>query len=75
MVFALFKPFLNSKLSSRIIFHGTDRESLYKYISKECLTSQYGGTLKDVKITGKCWLDYMLKLEPEYKGKRGHSFE
>lgn len=68
MVFALFKPFLNEKLKNRIIFHGTDQESLHKYISPKCLFPQYGGTLEMARIDGSKWLDYLLTCEKEFEG-------
>ncbi|XP_031786223.1 alpha-tocopherol transfer protein isoform X1 [Nasonia vitripennis] len=43
MVFAFFKPFLQEKLRKRIHFHGTDRNSLKKYIDAKALPKQYGG--------------------------------
>lgn len=50
MVFALFKPFLREKLRNRIIFHGTDRESLHKQIAPKCLPLCYDGTI-DLPVT------------------------
>uniref|UniRef100_A0A182NUH9 CRAL-TRIO domain-containing protein n=1 Tax=Anopheles dirus TaxID=7168 RepID=A0A182NUH9_9DIPT len=67
MVFALFKPFLREKLRSRIIFHGTDRESLYKQIAKECLPAVYGGTVDAPRVQGEQWYELLLKCDNEYK--------
>lgn len=72
MVFALFKPFLRDKLRSRIIFHGTDRKSLHKYISPKCLTDAYGGSLDmpNSRIDGSQWLELLIMCDKEYEGKQ-----
>lgn len=69
VVFALFKPFLKEKLKKRIVFHGTDRKSLHKYISPDCLPKDYGGNLDIPPIDGKDWYEYLLLCDVEYKGK------
>lgn len=68
MVYAIFKPFLNEKLKSRIIFHGNDRESLHKYVSPDCLFPLYGGTVTLPRIDGNKWLECLLEIETEFKG-------
>lgn len=68
MVFQLFKPFLKDKLKSRIIFHGTDRDSLHQYISPKCLPKQYGGTLSFPLVTGSQWYELLLLCDKEYEG-------
>ncbi|XP_057329536.1 alpha-tocopherol transfer protein-like [Microplitis mediator] len=67
MVFALFKPFLRQKLKDRIIFHGTDRKSLHKYLSPKCLPECYGGTLSIPRVTGAQWLELLLMCDQEYE--------
>ncbi|XP_055594964.1 alpha-tocopherol transfer protein-like isoform X2 [Uranotaenia lowii] len=66
MVFALFKPFLRDKLRGRIVFHGTDRESLYKHISQECLPPCYGGTVDAPRVQGEQWYELLIKCDNEY---------
>ncbi|EAT45365.1 AAEL003347-PC [Aedes aegypti] len=66
VVFALFKPILRDKLRSRIVFHGTDRESLYKHIAKECLPPCYGGTVDAPRVQGEQWYELLLKCDDEY---------
>ncbi|XP_055636926.1 alpha-tocopherol transfer protein-like isoform X2 [Toxorhynchites rutilus septentrionalis] len=66
VVFALFKPILREKLRNRIVFHGTDRESLYKHISKECLPPCYGGTVDAPRVQGEQWYELLLKCDNEY---------
>lgn len=66
VVFALFKPFLREKLRGRIIFHGTDRASLHKFLEPQVLPVQYGGTSKVMRIDGIRWHELMVQCEPEY---------
>ncbi|GBP06051.1 Alpha-tocopherol transfer protein-like [Eumeta japonica] len=66
MVFQLFKPFLQEKLRNRIVFMGTDRELLYKYISPKCLPENYGGTLSLPVVTGQQWLELLLMCDQEF---------
>ncbi|XP_015794820.1 alpha-tocopherol transfer protein-like [Tetranychus urticae] len=44
MAFNLFKPFLSSKLRQRINFHGSNLETLYKFVPKSHLPPSLGGT-------------------------------
>lgn len=67
MVFALFKPFLREKLRSRIIFHGTDRDSLHKYLSPKVLPECYGGTCNVRRVTGPEWYELLQLIEKEYE--------
>lgn len=67
MVFALFKPFLRQKLKDRIIFHGTDRKSLQKYMSINSLPECYGGTLKLPRISGSQWYELLMMCDKEYE--------
>jgi len=66
VVFALFKPFLKEKLRSRIIFHGTDRESLHKYMSPKCLPAAYGGFREASRIDSDQWYQLLLKCDTEF---------
>lgn len=74
MVFALFKPFLREKLKSRIIFHGTDRKSLHKYISPKCLPPCYGGTLQLKQVTGSQWYELLLLCDKEYEAINSYGY-
>lgn len=73
VVFAFFKPFLREKLRGRIIFHGTDRKSLHKYMDPQCLPECYGGTLSLPRIDGPQWLELLEKCDEEFKGNNGCS--
>lgn len=67
MVFALFKPFLREKLKRRIIFHGTDRDSLHQHLSAKCLPECYGGTCDMPRISGPEWYQLLQQVEKEYE--------
>lgn len=69
MVFQLFKPFLQEKLRSRIIFIGNDRDLLHKYVTPKCLPDCYGGTLSLPRVTGAQWLELLLMCDQEFSGE------
>lgn len=75
MVFALFKPFLREKLKSRIIFHGTDRKSLHRYISPKCLPSHYGGTMDVPLIDGPTWYELLVQCDKEYEAINSYGYK
>lgn len=75
MVFALFKPFLREKLKSRIIFHGTDRKSLHKYLSPKCLPQSYGGNLQVPVVSGPQWLELLLICDKEYEAINSYGYK
>ena len=66
MVFALFKPFFREKLRSRIIFHGTDRDSLHKYLEPKCLPKCYDGTIDIPRADGVEWFKLLQLCDKEY---------
>ncbi|XP_013133893.1 PREDICTED: alpha-tocopherol transfer protein isoform X1 [Papilio polytes] len=75
MVFQLFKPFLQEKLRSRIIFLGKDRDLLYKHISPKCLPDNYGGTLTIPPVTGPQWLELLLLCDREFKAINSYGYK
>ncbi|XP_070138908.1 alpha-tocopherol transfer protein-like isoform X1 [Drosophila bipectinata] len=75
VVFALFKPFLREKLRSRIIFHGTDRESLHKHMSPKCLPAAYGGILESNRIDSDQWYQLLLKCDPEFDAINSYGYK
>lgn len=75
IVFALFKPFLKDKLKKRIVFHGTDRKSLHKYISPKCLNDTYGGTLEVPRISGNEWLKLLKMCDKEYEEINSYGYK
>uniref|UniRef100_U5EY92 Putative intracellular n=1 Tax=Corethrella appendiculata TaxID=1370023 RepID=U5EY92_9DIPT len=74
VVFALFKPFLREKLRSRIVFHGSDRESLYKFIHVDSLPIQYGGNLDCPRVRGEEWYELLVKCDGEYKAINSYGY-
>ncbi|KAK9878597.1 hypothetical protein WA026_022858 [Henosepilachna vigintioctopunctata] len=74
MVFALFKPFLKEKLRNRIIFHGTDRQSLHKYLDPEVLPECYGGTRTIPRVNGDQWLQLLVKCDKEYAAINSYGY-
>lgn len=66
MVFALFKPFLREKLRNRLVFHGTDRDSLHSHVSPKCLPKEYDGTIDLPRVSGNEWYGLLLKCDQEY---------
>ncbi|XP_044750128.1 alpha-tocopherol transfer protein isoform X2 [Coccinella septempunctata] len=74
MVFALFKPFLREKLRGRIIFHGTDRKSLHKYMDPSTLPLCYGGTRDLPRVTGDQWLQLLVKCDKEYAAINSYGY-
>ncbi|XP_037958509.1 alpha-tocopherol transfer protein-like isoform X2 [Teleopsis dalmanni] len=75
VVFALFKPFLREKLRSRIIFHGTDRDSLHKHISAKCLPAIYGGVLEIPRVDGDQWYKLLLLCDLEYEAINSYGYK
>ncbi|XP_073987397.1 alpha-tocopherol transfer protein-like isoform X2 [Rhodnius prolixus] len=75
VVFALFKPFLREKLRSRIIFHGTDRKSLHKYLDPMCLPKEYGGTLEVPPFHAMEWFNLLVQLEREYEKINSYGYK
>ncbi|SPP85483.1 alpha-tocopherol transfer protein-like isoform X2 [Drosophila guanche] len=75
VVFALFKPFLREKLRGRIIFHGTDRDSLHKYMSPKCLPPAYGGILELKRVNGDEWYKLLLKCDKEFDAINSYGYK
>ncbi|XP_011877614.1 PREDICTED: alpha-tocopherol transfer protein-like isoform X2 [Vollenhovia emeryi] len=75
MVFALFKPFLNEKLKNRIIFHGTDRKSLYQYIPPAYLPSQFGGTQVLKQLSGPEWYSLLIQVDKEFDAINSYGYK
>lgn len=59
------KPFLKEKIRNRIFVH-SDMESLYKYVPKDMLPEEYGGTAGKVQdLHGKFHISLLsLSLNP-----------
>lgn len=74
IVFALFKPFLREKLRNRIIFMGSDMNSLHKYISPKFLPPAYGGVSTVPRVNGDQWYDLLLQCDREYKAINSYGY-
>lgn len=74
MVFALFKPFLREKLRNRIIFHGTDRDSLHSHMAPKCLPKEYDGTIDLPRVSGNEWYGLLLKCDHEYETLNNYGY-
>ncbi|XP_068204368.1 retinol-binding protein pinta-like isoform X4 [Palaemon carinicauda] len=55
-VFNIFKSFMKEKMKKRVHIHGSDLESLYKQVPKECLPVEYGGTNGTIEEIKDYWL-------------------
>lgn len=75
IVFALFKPFLREKLRNRIFFHGSDYNSLHKYISPQYLPPNYGGSSQIPRVNGDQWYDLLRQCDREYKAINSYGFK
>lgn len=74
VVFALFKPFLREKLRTRIIFHGSDKASLHKYIDPRCLPPTYGGSFDEPQPNGELWYELLVQCEREYEAINSYGY-
>ncbi|XP_012233236.1 alpha-tocopherol transfer protein-like isoform X2 [Linepithema humile] len=75
IVFAMFKPFLQDKLKNRIIFHGTDRKSLYQYIAPKCLPMRYGGSVEIDYVEGFQWYELLILCNKEYEAINSYGYK
>ncbi|XP_058795506.1 alpha-tocopherol transfer protein-like [Phymastichus coffea] len=75
MVFAFFKPFLQEKLRKRIHFHGTDRNSLKKFIDAACLPERYGGELEfPNEPLGEPFIKFLSTFEDDFNVSTKHGY-
>ncbi|XP_070501694.1 alpha-tocopherol transfer protein-like [Chironomus tepperi] len=66
---ALFTPFISSKLKNRVHFVNQDFEALAGFMGKETLIKEYGGTLPVEYATGKGLVDFMKLHEKLFEIK------
>ncbi|CAO1314590.1 unnamed protein product [Diamesa serratosioi] len=71
MLFAIFKPFINSKLRKRIYFLGNDYETLVDLVGKKSLPVEFGGTLPVPFVDGALIVE-LMKLFDIYLSKADH---
>ncbi|XP_022127946.2 alpha-tocopherol transfer protein-like [Pieris rapae] len=74
MLFALFKPFLSTKLRSRIHFHGSDTTLLLKDVDASQLVERCGGTLPESEETGDVMWKMLCHYEEDFKTKISHGY-
>ncbi|XP_054284199.1 alpha-tocopherol transfer protein-like isoform X2 [Macrosteles quadrilineatus] len=75
IVFNLFKPFLREKLKSRIVFHGSNRDSLHKHLSPKVLPKCYGGTCEVPRVTGPQWYELLSLIDKEYMAINSYGYK
>ncbi|XP_066996369.1 alpha-tocopherol transfer protein-like [Anabrus simplex] len=59
-VVALFKPYMKDKLANRIYIHSGDIDTLFRYIPKDILPNEYGGSAGTLYELNNAW---RIKLE------------
>lgn len=69
VLFAMFKPFLREKLTSRIHFHGSDKQSLMKHVDSESVMKRFGGSLPDDGVPGEVMWGMLHHYEEGFKSK------
>jgi hypothetical protein len=62
------KPLLKEKIRQRIFFHA-DLESLYKYVPKSMLPSEYKGDGESIKIINEEWRKKLIEYGPWFKAQ------
>ncbi|XP_073942089.1 alpha-tocopherol transfer protein-like isoform X2 [Choristoneura fumiferana] len=75
MVFALFKPFFREKLRSRIHFHGSDMESVKRYVDGRALRQRHGGTLPEIEVSGELLWKMLSHYEEEFKLANSYGYK
>ncbi|XP_075149534.1 clavesin-2-like isoform X2 [Haematobia irritans] len=65
-VFKLARPFIRKEMSKRVHFHGSNMESLHKFVSPDCLPECYGGTMKLDLNYGPQYYEFMKNFEDDF---------
>ncbi|XP_058795618.1 alpha-tocopherol transfer protein-like isoform X2 [Phymastichus coffea] len=68
-MFAVFKPLIDSKMNSKIFFHGSDMESLHRHLPPDYLPKKYGGTRDELPYYR--WIDALGKDRRVVKEMKG----
>lgn len=61
LVWSLFKPFVREKLNKRMHFHGSDMNSLHKFLAPEILPENYKGLQPKIDYGGAEWYPALEK--------------
>ncbi|XP_011877589.1 PREDICTED: alpha-tocopherol transfer protein-like [Vollenhovia emeryi] len=76
IAFAIFKPFLEEKVRSRIHIHGTNWESLMAFVDKKALLQRHGGEIKMAEEQyGVTLWQNMLCCEPAFLAELQYGFK
>uniref|UniRef100_A0A336MZZ1 CSON009448 protein n=1 Tax=Culicoides sonorensis TaxID=179676 RepID=A0A336MZZ1_CULSO len=67
VLFAFFRPFMNSKFRKRIHFHGINWESLLEHINADCLRPFHGGTMDCEQADGKLVAQLLEESTDEFE--------
>ncbi|KAK6623156.1 hypothetical protein RUM43_009008 [Polyplax serrata] len=74
MLYAIFKPFLGSKLQKRIVFHGSHFDTLHSHISPSVLPKQYGGDLDIPFDKGAELHKYLERYDSEFQERQIYGY-
>ena len=58
-VMTLMKPFLKKEVAERIHTHLPESDTLQKFVPKDILPSEYGGSCGSIEIIREFWLEYL----------------
>ncbi|XP_065358493.1 alpha-tocopherol transfer protein-like [Calliphora vicina] len=74
-IFSAIKLFFNSKFADRILLHGSNYESLHRYVSPECLPQCYGGTLKSELTYGRETYQLLSHHQNYFEGLQQYGYK
>jgi hypothetical protein len=73
VAYAFFKPFLNSRMRSRLFIHGKDYKSLHTHINPNNLPKCYGGTMEEFSY--KPWIEHCKSNERVIRELEMHGYD
>lgn len=62
-VWAIFSPLIKPKLKGRLTFHGENWDKLHKFIPKQYLPADFGGSLPKMDYSSKDWYPVLRSLD------------
>ncbi|XP_065200312.1 alpha-tocopherol transfer protein-like [Planococcus citri] len=74
MIWQLFKPLIEEKLSKRIFFHGKDMKSLHKHIDPQCLPRVYGGEKGEIDYGSAEWFAIFAQHDETVKEWQSYGY-
>ncbi|XP_037824238.1 alpha-tocopherol transfer protein-like [Lucilia sericata] len=74
-IYAAAKPFFTTKFAKRIVLHGSNYESLHRYISPECLPECYGGFIKTELMCGRETYELLSNHEKYFESLQTYGFK